>query len=72
MSYFVTCRGAPSLRGLTLEGACAQACRLIAEGKSAVAIRDTRGREIRGDELSACCRGEKFLTFSLRAQAKTG
>ena len=75
ISYFVTYTSATDtrrdcLRGLTLDSARRQACRLIEEGKRAVAIWDTRGHEIRGDELAACCRGEKLLTFNLQTLAK--
>jgi|HubBroStandDraft_4_1064222.scaffolds.fasta_scaffold323429_1 hypothetical protein len=53
--------------GFSLDGALAHACRLLSEGLPDVAIQDGAGNSIRGDDLIACCRGEKKLTADLRA-----
>jgi hypothetical protein len=50
-----------------LAEALAQARKLLAEGRTDVAIVDRVGRAIRGDELVACCRGRLKLTPDLRA-----
>jgi hypothetical protein len=53
--------------GFDLDGALAHACQLLSEGLLDVAIQDGAGNSIRGDDLLACCRGEKKLTAELRA-----
>ena len=52
-----------------LADALAHAYRLIDEGLPNVAITDGGGRSISGDELLACCRGDKEITTDLRAVA---
>ncbi len=54
--------------GLTLEQALAMAGHLLWERKPNVAIQDGNGRSISGDDLVACCKGEKNLTPDLRAE----
>ncbi len=53
-------------KGFDLHGALAHACQLLSEGKSNVAIRGN-GHSISGDDLVACCRGDKSLSPDLRA-----
>ena len=53
--------------GFDLQQALAHACRLLSEGESGVAIQDGTGRSISGDDLLACCKGEKTLTPDLAA-----
>jgi len=54
--------------GFTLEQALAHACALLSEGYYInVAISDGRGAQISGNDLVACCTGEKRLTADLRA-----
>jgi hypothetical protein len=53
-----------------LSDALNHACRLLSEGEQDVAIQDGSGRSIQGDELIACCQGEKTLTPDLRAIPK--
>jgi hypothetical protein len=71
MAYFVTFTdagiGALDDGTFDLRAAFAHACSLLSEGKVDVAINDDLGRNIRGDELALCCRGEKKLTEDLRA-----
>ncbi|HTU00123.1 MAG TPA: hypothetical protein VMF58_18885 [Rhizomicrobium sp.] len=74
MTYFVTCdetggrdRAHCSFRGLTLNRACVLAFDLIAEGAQNVAIGDTRGRKIGGDDLASCREGTRLVTFGLKA-----
>jgi hypothetical protein len=57
---------------LTLSEALELARRLIAEGRQDVTIMDmdVAGKQIFGEELAACCRGEKTLTPDLRAVTK--
>jgi hypothetical protein len=50
-----------------LSDALAHACRLLSEGKPDVSIQDASGNSIDGDELAACCRGDRTLTAELRA-----
>jgi hypothetical protein len=52
-----------------LADALAHACRLIDEGLPDVAITDGGGRSISGDELLACCRGDKEITPDLHTVA---
>jgi hypothetical protein len=52
---------------LSLEDALALAGQLIAEGRQDVFIADGNGKQISGEELAACCRGEKTLMPDLRA-----
>ena len=53
--------------GLDLQAALARACQLLSEGVSGVAIQDETGRTISGEDLLACCRGEKTLAPDLTA-----
>jgi hypothetical protein len=73
MAYFVTfdARGADaaesgSSKPMELADALAHACRLLDEGKRNVVIKDDRN-SISGDELAACCRGDKEITADLKA-----
>jgi hypothetical protein len=50
---------------LSLNDALALAGRLIAEGRQDVTIADGNGKQITGEDLAACCRGEKELTADL-------
>jgi hypothetical protein len=50
-----------------LDSALAHACRLLSEGLPNVAIQDGGGRSISGQDLLACCKGEKKLTADLLA-----
>jgi hypothetical protein len=52
---------------LSLQDALALAGRLIVEGRQDVFIADGNGKQIGGEDLAACCRGEKTLTPDLRA-----
>ena len=52
---------------LSLEEALSLAGELIAEGSQDVFIGDGNDNQIGGEELAACCRGEKKLTLDLRA-----
>jgi hypothetical protein len=54
-------------KGFDLDGALAHACQLLSQNYLDVAIQDGTGNSIRGEELAACCRGEKKLTADLRA-----
>ena len=59
--------------GFDLQSALARACQLLSEGVSGVAIQDETGRSISGEDLRACCRGEKTLAPDLTAiYAKIG
>ena len=49
-----------------LESALALACRWLSEGRPNVAIGRATGGTISGEELAACCRGQKVLTADLR------
>ena len=75
MRYFITWEGSattgvqPTAQRFELPDAVAQACRLIDEGKSNVAIRDDAGKSIGGDELIACCLGDKEINADLVAVA---
>jgi hypothetical protein len=53
-----------------LAEALAQARKLLAEGRTDVAIVDRVGRAIRGGKLVACCRGRLKLTPDLQAIPK--
>lgn len=84
MSYFVTSHGfdehgrpapaaidvAPPGKRLSLDDARAHACTLLGRKVPNVAIQDGNGKSISGDDLAACCTGEKELTADLRAVAK--
>ncbi len=52
---------------LDLKAALALAGQLISEDRQNVTIADGNGRQISGEDLAACCRGEKTLTADLRA-----
>jgi len=49
-----------------VDSALALACRWLSEGRPNVAIGRATGDAISGEELSACCRGQKKLTADLR------
>jgi hypothetical protein len=53
--------------GFDLESALAHAQNLLFDGKANVTIQDGDGRSISGNDLAACCNGEKTLTPDLRA-----
>lgn len=55
---------------MTLQDALEHAAQLIAEGQLNVSIEDGNGHSISGDDLIACCNGEKTLTDDLRAVPK--
>ncbi|MGO4685858.1 hypothetical protein [Hyphomicrobium sp. 2TAF46] len=64
MAYFVTFGAMPVPIGSEhpdLSAALEEACRLIADGQSNVAIQFGDGRSISGDDLIACCSGEKAI-----------
>lgn len=64
MAYFVTFGVTPAPIGrehADLSAAVEEACRLIAGGQSNVAIEFGDGRSISGDDLVACCSGEKTI-----------
>lgn len=76
MAYMVTHGGPPpgaaaidvgAVAGFDLDGALAHACRLLSDGALNVAIQDGAGHSISGDDLLACCKGEKKLTPDLLA-----
>lgn len=80
MTYFVTSYGfdadghpapaaidTPANGVFNLEDALSHACALLKQSVPNVAIKDGNGVSISGDELIACCRGEKTLTPELRA-----
>lgn len=75
MRYFVAF-GDPTSAAATDEGlsrsfeladALAHACRLLDEKKQNVTIRDDRNNSIAGDDLLACCDGDKEITADLKA-----
>ena len=64
MAYFVTFGAMPVPIGSEhpdLSAALEEACRLIEGGQSNVAIQFGDGRSISGDDLVACCSGEKAI-----------
>jgi hypothetical protein len=67
MRYIVTFGNRPTAIGslVDLQGVLADACDQIARGDMDVAIQDGSGKSIRGEELAACCPGEKTLTSDL-------
>jgi hypothetical protein len=74
MSYIVTHSGTRadaidtgSPIEFDLETALAHACQLLSDGEMNVAIQDGDGHRISGDDLAACCNGDKKLTAELRA-----
>ena len=69
MTYTVTHGGGPVALdiGFDLEGALARAQNLLFDGQPNVTIQDGNGRSISGNDLVACCNGEKILTPDLRA-----
>lgn len=74
MSYRVTHAAANVPKGfggldfdLSLDQALALAGRHIVEKRQDVMIQDENGRQITGEDLAACCRGEKELTADLKA-----
>jgi hypothetical protein len=56
--------------GLLLADALDHACQLLSEQKQNVTISDGEGRTIAGDDLIACCNGDKTLTPDLQAIPK--
>jgi hypothetical protein len=80
MRYFVTfdefdAKGKPlaaaidegSPRSFELGDAIVHAARLLDEKRQNVAIHDDANNSISGDDLAACCRGDKEITADLRA-----
>jgi hypothetical protein len=69
MTYRVTFRNRPVAAGpsINLKAALHEAWLRISAGEIDVAVQDDIGHSIRGEELAACCRGEKRLTIDLRA-----
>jgi hypothetical protein len=74
MRYFVTFdesglgaidKGSP--HSFELADAQVHACRLLDEGKQNVVIRNDANNSISGDDLVACCNGDKKITHDLRA-----
>lgn len=64
MAYFVTFGELSAAIGRdhsSLEAALEEACLLIDEGQSNVAIHTGDGRSISGDDLIACCRGDDVV-----------
>jgi hypothetical protein len=57
-------------KGFDLQGALAHACQLLSEGKPNVAIQDGNGHSLSGDDLVACCNGDKTISPDLRAISK--
>jgi hypothetical protein len=51
-----------------LEGALTVAQRLLAEGNVVLAILDIKGKQISGETLMACCRGETKISIDLFAR----
>jgi hypothetical protein len=68
MVYRVTTRNRPALVGPSsgLNSALEEACARIRAGEVAVTIHDGIRNRISGDDLAACCRGEKRLTIDLK------
>jgi hypothetical protein len=52
-------------KGYDVQEALTHACKLLAEGKPNVAIQDGTGRRISGDDLVACCNGDKAISPDL-------
>jgi hypothetical protein len=50
-----------------LGDALVHACRLLDENTRNVTIRDDRNNSISGDDLVACCKGDKEITADLKA-----
>ena len=74
MKYFVSYAMAGVPKGpvaiddnLSLEEALSLAGELLAQNDQDVSIGDDNGNQIGGEELAACCRGQKKLTPDLRA-----
>jgi hypothetical protein len=72
MKYRVTHASAhapksPVDNDLDLKGALSLAGVLISEDRQDVTIEDESGNSISGEDLAACCRGDKTLTPDLRA-----
>ena len=69
LTYLVTHGTGPAAidQEFDLNGALAHACRLLSDGMQDVAIQDGSGKNIREDDLIACCQGIKTLTPDLRA-----
>lgn len=67
--YRVTTRNSPAAAGasMSLSDALREACRRIAAGEIDVTICDGIGNRVYGDDLAACCRGEKRLAIDLKA-----
>ena len=75
MHYYVTYDD-PSAAAVILDGApqqfelgdaLAHACRLLDEKKQGVTIRGENNITISGDDLAACCNGDKVITPDLLA-----
>jgi hypothetical protein len=71
MAYIVTHGAGPTAldTGFDLKGALAHAHQLLSDGNLNVAIQDGNGHSISGNDLVACCNGEKTLSPDLRAIA---
>jgi len=81
MGYFVTCEevskssasSAPAdqqaSESFELADALAHACRLLDEGRRNVVITDGGRKSIGGEDLIACCHGDKEITADLTAVA---
>lgn len=54
-------------KGFDMQGALAHARQLLSEGEPNVAIQDGNGHRISGDDLVACCNGDKTMSPDLRA-----
>jgi hypothetical protein len=67
MSYLVTHGTGPvGIAQISdLDSALVEACRLLSQGELDVAIQDGNGKRISGDDLAACCDGEKKPTTDL-------
>lgn len=57
-------------QSFSLDDALNHARQLLTQNIPNVAIQDGKGRSISGDDLAACCRGEKTLTDDLKVVQK--
>jgi hypothetical protein len=70
MPYFVTYEDVgnpPASQSFELADALARACRLLDEGKRNVVLTDGSHKSIGGEDLIACCHGNKEITADLKA-----
>ena len=72
MTYRVTYRNKPVPFGpsINLRAALQEAHLQISAGEIDVTVQDDIGNSIRGEDLAACCRGEKRLTIDLKVESK--